>query len=362
MLRARLSYHSLPLTIPVVTSHHIINERKIWVLEISDAAGNTGLGEAAPLAAFGSESAEVCHSALNSVLSNSPFDWMEEWLSYYQPAAAFDPPLEHIFSQAPCARSAVSGALIDLMAQQRGLPLAEFLTTHRPADRLPINVLIDDTLLQSPDKLRALYDDGITCFKLKLSGDMAENMRRIHAVRSTLPSAAHLRVDANGAWSEEEAISFAHAVIDLRIEYCEQPLAPGQLSAMARVRSSTSLIVAADEDIRCADDVKLVADARATDVVVLKPAFLGGWGPTLHAAQIAQTHHIDTVITTTIDGSIGRAHATHYAAALQLTARAQGLATGHFFAHDLTDDPLIHKSGHIALRNQFGLGIGKLRQ
>ena len=66
------------------------------------------------------------------------------------------------------------------------------------------------------------------------------------------------------------------------------------------------------------------------------------------------------VITTALDSCIGRAFATHYAAAFGLTQRAQGLATGALFVADLTSDPLTVSTGHTRLHERPGLGIGEL--
>jgi len=87
---------------------------------------------------------------------------------------------------------------------------------------------------------------------------------------------------------------------------------------------------------------------------------LGGWRPVRQAAELAQNLDLGVVITTFLEGSIGRALATHMAAALQLCDRAQGLATGGLLRHDLTDAPLKARRGTITLADEPGLGIGYL--
>ena len=112
--------------------------------------------------------------------------------------------------------------------------------------------------------------------------------------------------------------------------------------------------------MRKPSDVAHIAAAQAADVIVLKPMFLGGWRPTRQSAELALSQGLEVVISTAIDGSIGRAHATHMAAALGLGRRAQGLATGQLLAGDLTEAPLQPIAGAIGLVDRPGLGIGRL--
>ena len=67
------------------------------------------------------------------------------------------------------------------------------------------------------------------------------------------------------------------------------------------------------------------------------------------------------VITSALEGAVGRAHATHMAAALGLNERAQGLGTGTLIAEDLTAQPLLVVQGLIPIPQSAGLGIGSLR-
>jgi L-alanine-DL-glutamate epimerase-like enolase superfamily enzyme len=137
-------------------------------------------------------------------------------------------------------------------------------------------------------------------------------------------------------------------------------LPAADLEGMANLRRRTGLKVAVDEAIRTAADIGRVAAAQAADIVVLKPMFLGGWRPTKQAAELAASCGLSVIITTALEGAVGRAHATHFAAALKLNERSQGLGTGILIAVDLTLSPLMVSHGTIALPAVSGLGIGPL--
>ena len=362
-MKCRLVKRILPLATPLVTGGGTIAERKVWVLALDDGAGRVGLGEAAPLNGFGSESPEQCREAFNQALAGLTAEFLTNWLSRARPDAPLGP-LEKLLAGSPCARQAIEGALLDLLAQQQEKPLAALLAGDTPPpERVAVNALLGGSLRDVVTAASELVKLGFTCFKLKVGGPttpIGQDVERVYAVRDVIGKDAKLRVDANAAWTLEQALEFAVEAGDANLEFCEQPLPAANLEGLAILRRRTGLKVAVDEGVRTAADIGRVAAAQAADVVVLKPMFLGGWRPTSQAAQLAQSCGLDVIISTALDGAVGRAHATHYAAGLGLTGRAHGLATGTLLTQDLTATPLVVNSGHIRLPTRAGLGIGSL--
>lgn len=365
-MRCRLIKRVLPLATPLATANGPINERTIWALAISDDAGHIGLGEAAPLPEFGSETLVACREALNRCLTSLKADFLTSWLERGRPDAPLGA-MEKLLAGAPCARQAIEGALIDLLAQQLERPLAALLASsagkNAPTTRIPVNALLGGSITAVAEAAMQLSRGGFSCFKLKVGGDgnLGQDIERVYAVREAIGGTTKLRADANGSWSLDQALEFAVETGDANLEFCEQPMAAADLEGHGTLRRRTGMKIAVDESVRSAADIGRVAAAQAADVVVIKPMFLGGWRPTLQAVQLARSCGLDVVITTTLDGAIGRAHATHYTAALDLGERAHGLATGILLAEDITDAPLTIETGFINLTSTPGLGIGALR-
>ena len=94
---------------------------------------------------------------------------------------------------------------------------------------------------------------------------LADDVARVTAVRALVPT---VRVDANGGWSVDEAVTAARALTaDGPLEYLEQPCAT--VPELAEVRRRVQVPVAADESIRKADDPLHVVRSRAADIAVL---------------------------------------------------------------------------------------------
>jgi o-succinylbenzoate synthase len=365
-MRCRLIKRVLPLATPLATAHGPINERTVWALSIQDDGGRTGLGEAAPLPGFGSETPEACREAFSKALKAMTAEFLLGWLDRGRPEAPLGQ-LEKLVAGAPCARQAIEGALLDLLAQQQEKPLAALLAAGlgnaSHAGKLAVNALLGGGLAEVSEAASQLVKAGFTCFKLKVGGEgaLGQDIERVYAVRAAIGTQGQLRVDANASWTLDQALEFAIEAGDAGLEFCEQPLAVDDLEGLSTLRRRTGLKVAVDEGVRSAVDIGKVAAAQAADVVVLKPMFLGGWRPTMQAVQLARSCGLGVVVTTALDGAIGRAHATHYAAALGLAERAHGLATGILLAEDITSMPLTVESGFIHLPDSAGLGIGGLR-
>ena len=359
-MKVTLAERILPLREPLVTSHGTVSRRLIFVVAIEDDAGRIGLGEAAPLPLFGGEDPPSCREALEKALPELGADLVQSWLERGRPDAALGSTIERLLVKAPCARSAIEGALIDLHAQEAGQPISETLAGGPALEMVQVNALVSGSLGDLELAVKSAISGGYSSFKLKVGGDVFADLRRLKMVRDLIGANAKLRVDGNGAWDLKQAQTFMEQGRELHLEFVEQLLPADDLAGHAQLRKVGGALVAVDEAIRHPADVARVAAAQAADLIILKPMFLGGWRPTKQAAELAKSQGLEVLITTAIDGAIGRAHATHMASALGLSRRAQGLATGDLLANDLTDQPLVPQLGSIYLRERPGLAVGSL--
>lgn len=344
----------LPLHRPLATSRGEIAGRTSWVVELTDDRGHVGLGEAAPLLGFGGEDPEACDRVLNQVIQKLTPDLVQRWLDRGKADAPLGMQIEPLLASFPCARHAIEGALIDLLAQSQDMPVAGLLN-ESAAVSVPVNALA-----ATPEDAGRAVRDGFKTVKLKADKEPLVAAYTAIAARAAMGAGSILRMDANGAWTLDEALTFADAAVAAQLEFIEQPLAVGDYEGMTAFRRRCRMPIAVDESVRTAADVGRVGAAQAADIVVLKPQFLGGWRHVKQAIQLARTCGLEPIITTAIDGSIGRAFATHMAAACNLALRANGLATGQLLVADLTSEPLIPNKGTIMVRERPGLGIGTL--
>lgn len=193
---------------------------------------------------------------------------------------------------------------------------------------------------------------GCRTVKIKVAArgqGLADDIARVAAVREALPDVA-LRVDANGAWSLDEAAAALRALAGFSLEYAEQPCATVEELAGLRVRLARAGIevpVAADESIRRSGDPERVAALDAADVAVLKVQPLGG---VRRCLELAERLGMPVVVSSALESSVGIAAGVALAAALPQLPYACGLNTVALLAQDVVDEPLIAVNGAIEVR------------
>ena len=159
---------------------------------------------------------------------------------------------------------------------------------------------------------------------------LADDVARVTAVRALVPT---VRVDANGGWSVDEAVTAARALTaDGPLEYLEQPCAT--VPELAEVRRRVQVPVAADESIRKADDPLHVVRSRAADIAVLKVAPLGGVRAML---AVAEQIDIPIVVSSALDSAVGIGIGLVAAGCLPSLPHACGLGTGGLFVDDIAE-------------------------
>ena len=208
---------------------------------------------------------------------------------------------------------------------------------------IPVNVTVPAV---GPEQAHAIVlRGGCRTAKVKVAEpgqSLAEAEARLEAVRDALGPDGRIRVDANGLWDVDEAVT-AIGVLDRAaggLEYAEQPVA--SVEDLAVVRRRVAVPIAADESIRRAADPYRVRDLEAADVAVLKVQPLGGVRACL---RIAEDIGLPVVVSSALETSVGIAAGLALAAALPELPYACGLATVQLLTDDVAVAPLVPVGG-----------------
>lgn len=176
-----------------------------------------------------------------------------------------------------------------------------------------------------------------------------QDLARIETVLE-FDASAKIRLDANGGYSVQQALELANQLSarEIAVEYLEQPVS--SVSEMAELRTLLAPLkikIAADENVRKADDPLAVARAGAADILVLKAAPLGGISK---AIEIAGQANLPVVVSSAMESSVGLSMGAFLAAKLPNFGFDAGLGTASLLAADVTREPLRPADGKIALR------------
>ena len=315
--------------------------RVVWVT-VTDDNGEQGWGEAAPSRFYG-ETADTVVAALQRYAP--VLEGMDPWA-----LESIETELAKTLRFNASARTGISAALHDLAAKRLGVPLWKMWGLDpgmAPRSSFTIGIPEDMDTLRSRVEEAAEYP----VLKVKLGSSRDEEI--IHTVREAAPDKI-LRVDANAAWTAKRALVMIEMLVDLGVEFVEQPLPPHDLEGLRFVRERSALPVIADESCLVASDIPRLAGV--VDGINLKLSKCGGLREALKMIATARAHGLLVMAGCMVETSLGITAAAHLAPLLDY-ADLDGAAL-------LADDPAAGatiRGGVIRLPDSPGLGVRKAR-
>jgi L-alanine-DL-glutamate epimerase-like enolase superfamily enzyme len=305
------------------------------IVSITDE-GITGMGEAAPNKYYN----ESVASVISALERYAPVvEAAQSWS-----LAATEAALLATLGGNASARAAVSSALHDLHARKFGAPLHRLWGLDPKAAPLSsYTIAIDDV-----DGLRARVKaaEQYPVLKIKLGTDRDTEI--VRTVREAAPDKV-LRVDANGAWSPEEAVLRSAMLRDNGVESLEQPVAAADIQGMRFVRERCGMPVIADESCLIATDIPRLAGT--CDAINIKLAKCGSLREAVRMVHTARAHDLDVMAGCMIETSLGISAIAQIAPLLD-TADFDGAAL-------LAEDPfegVTIANGRVRLSDAPGLG------
>ena len=159
------------------------------------------------------------------------------------------------------------------------------------------------------------------------------------------------------AFQPDDDRAAATAVVQPSLLLDAPPLPPGTpMATYRRLREEGEVPIALDESITDTAAAELALTQRAADYFVLKLQRLGGLDRLLAVARLGRAHGVDSVVTSTMETTIGIAVGLHAAALVQTRGLDSGLATASFFADNLAPPGAV-VGGCLCLPPGLGLGV-----
>ncbi len=320
--------------------------RNVWV-RVIDEDGTEGWGEAAPNA-FYAESADTVAEVLPvyaRVLADVGADEAEE-IERRLPHAASS--LHPKYPPHPSARSAISAAILDLLAKKSEVPAWKYLGLEPRSVPSSFTIGIDQLDVMR-EKTRAAANYQI----LKIKVGTPDDEKILAMLREEAPS-ARIRVDANTAWTPGQTIAFLPMLQDYAIELIEQPVAADNYEGLRQVMRASSIPVIADESCRIAADVEKLAGC--VHGVNIKMAKCGSVWEAIRIARAARAHGMTVMFGCMIESTLG------IAAAIQLCSLMDyvDLDGAALLKEDPFVGPHIDASGNVMFNDGAGLGVRRV--
>ena len=254
------------------------------------------------------------------------------------------------------AKAGIDCALHDLAATLLRVPLyALFGGAYRKS--VPqIRIIPIKTPAAMASEARRLVDQGYRSLKIKLKGQVADDVERVHAIRAEVGKDVMLTLDPNQSYLAKDAIVALRKMEPDDVYLVEQPVPASDLRGLELVTRSVTQLVEADEAAVTLNDVLRLANDRIVDAISLKIPKLGGLRNAMLAAKICHNTGIEYRVGATFGPRLMASHGVHFAAALPRLDLPCELAE---FDH-LRDDPfkgIEVQNGTIAVPQTPGSGV-----
>mgnify|MGYP001793906479 FL=1 len=332
-MKASYKQHILQFNRPSGTSRGVLLEKETWFIILQEQ-GRYGIGECGLLRGLSIDDTpeyearlkQVC-DALNQGHSNLEMDLQDY----------------------PSIRFGLEQAQLSLKADD---PMELFPSDFlKHADPISINGLIwmgevDFMLEQLEEKLK----EGFQCIKMKIGAiAFKKELEILESIRNRFDrDTIELRVDANGAFSSDEALDKLNTLAQYHIHSIEQPIRQGQREDMRQLCEKTPFPIALDEELIGIHDMDNKAELLKTikpQYIILKPSLLGGFQASKEWITLAEQQGIDWWVTSALESNIGLNAIAQWTYTLK-NPMPQGLGTGGLYTNNF-DSPLEIVNGHL---------------
>jgi len=295
-----------------------------------------GYGEASPLLGFSMESLHEVYYVFKGffhAVKNEDVDEEELLLL-----------AEVHCSDCPSARFAVETAIYDILSQQANISMSQYLNKSSLSS-IEVNGMFGmHTAL-----------DGFKVLKVKVGvSNIFDEIELLEGLTESFGSEVLFRLDANEVFDLPKAIRFCKEMKKFNIDYIEQPLPIHDLEDLEELQCHTEIPIALDESITTFESVKTIIDKELAQVFVIKPMVSGGFVESSKIIEIARSNDIKSIISSSLETSIGRMACIHLAASNEIKDPC-GLATDQFFSEKMSTPKI--ENGILNLSKLSGLGL-----
>jgi len=336
MITASYLKRTLIFKQPAGTSRGILTEKNVFYLIFNETENPSrkGIGEIAPIPGLSPDAVPELEEKIEILVRK---------VNHKEEIG------ESEFTGFPAVKFGYETALTGLISKSPILLFPSEFTRGKTG--IPINGLIwmgnKEFMLQQVSRK---ITEGFTCLKLKIGAiDFQSELDILRSIRKRFPaSQLEIRVDANGAFSPENAMQKLEQLAKFDLHSIEQPIKLGQFSEMKRLCENSPVPVALDEEligISINKEGKKLLESICPQYIILKPTLLGGVKAAEAMISLAKDRGIGWWITSALESNIGLNAIAQWTATLG-SSNFQGLGTGALFANNV-ESPLVVSDGKL---------------
>jgi muconate cycloisomerase len=359
----------IPLKRPVTHASHRRTETDNVVVKVTLANGVTGYGEGVPREYVTGETAESAlavlgQSQLKSQLSEG-CDTFENAVRHAERFTLANSPGDDRRCQSHAARCAVELAFLDAYGKHFGEPLMSVTKLLAPSLYEPkaeirySTAILSATGLKASLKAFAMRWYGFRDLKVKVGIAGQDDVAKLRAIHRGAGARIRIRIDANEAWTADEALAKIQALAPFGIQSVEQPLPHEAFTALTSLSAASPVPIMLDESLCGMVDAQHAVATNACKLFNLRLSKCGGFIRTLRLAEMAYHHGMGCQLGCQVgETAILSAAGRHFATSVSGLKFLEGSFDRHLVKEALaTDDITFGRGGRAPMLTGSGLGI-----
>ncbi|MGL1932757.1 MAG: o-succinylbenzoate synthase [Desulfotalea sp.] len=340
---------------PAGTSRGVLKTKPTWYLELYDA-GKKGVGEVSLIPGLSIDDENFVEPELLRIgknlqhksekvslfLADKPLvnDLPSSAINLHNLSVILDELQVSVDGKMPAVRMALEMAFLSLQANS----ISSFFDNDFSCGKksLSTNGLIwmgDAAYMQS--QVEEKLAEGYSCIKLKIGAiDFASECKLLSAIRQRFSKdQIELRVDANGAFSPDDAMEKLRILSSFDLHSIEQPIKQGQWNEMATLCTQTPLPIALDEELIgvYGEDRCRMLDKIKPQYIILKPSLLGGFQYSDTWITEARKRDVGVWVTSALESNMGLRAIAEWTSFYDIKM-PQGLGTGKLYTNNLPSE------------------------
>lgn len=336
MLKASFIPYQLVFKQAAGTSRGVLHEKPSWFIVMHDVSSPdvVGIGECSIIPGLSIDPINTIEQELSRLCEG-----INQWDAWFDQAAA----------RFPSIAFGLETALIDLQTGGKQMLFDNAFTSGNQG--IPINGLV---WMGSKDfmrnQIKEKIDAGFSVIKLKVGAiDFNQELELIRLIRDEFDAnTITIRLDANGAFSEEDVFKKIIQLSKYQIHSIEQPVKPGQYELMYNVCRNGFIPIALDEEligISNLESKQSLLDQVKPAYIILKPSLLGGFKQSEEWIRLAESFDIGWWATSALESNVGLNAIAQWTATFN-NLLPQGLGTGLLY-HNNIASPLEIKNATL---------------
>ncbi|MDG1720653.1 MAG: o-succinylbenzoate synthase [Bacteroidia bacterium] len=320
-----LEKHELKFKVPAKTSRNVFTTRGIFLITLRNTqTGQEGIGEASPLSLLSVDDVPDYQVVL------------EKKLQKFCEVGSLD---SLSLDSYPSIRFGIETALLNMSADNEGVIFNSDFTARKKS--IPINGLVwmNDSAKMYDEAIQKIQA-GFDVIKIKVGAlDFDEECRLLESIRKQFSAfKITLRVDANGAFSPNDALEKLNELKRFDLHSIEQPIASGQWDWMQKICAESPIDIALDEELiglNVHEEANKMIKYIHPKYLILKPNLIGGLSISDEWIKWAHKHNLGWWATSALESNVGLNAIAQWVSTYQNPLH-QGLGTGSLFTNNFS--------------------------